>query len=130
MNQNKNLLTPPRRNQLPIIQKLVAAYKLWQEILLDFPKISRYTLGTKIDSLLLESMEEILSAGALNPAERLIKIKKAIKKFNSAKFLLQIAWEIKSLSNKKYIVLSEKLEEIGRMLGGWLKILVEKTSPK
>ncbi len=114
---------------MPIIQKLVAAYKFWQEILPDFPKTSRYTLGTKIDSLFLESIEEILSAGSLNPAERLVKIKIAIKKLNSTKFLLQIAWEIKSLNNKKYILLSERLEEISRMLGGWLKTLAEKTSP-
>jgi hypothetical protein len=37
------------------------------------------------------------------------------------KFFLQVAWEIKALDNKKYIRLSEKLDEIGKMLGGWLK---------
>lgn len=34
---------------------------------------------------------------------------------------LQIAWEIKALDNKKYIALSEHLNEVGRMLGGWNK---------
>ena len=37
--------------------------------------------------------------------------------------MLQIAWEIKALDAKKYILLSGKLDEIGRMLGGWLKQL-------
>ena len=121
---------PPPRNQLPIIQKLVETYKLWQEFLPHFPKTSRYTLGTKIDSLFLESIVEILSAGILDSTERLVKIKKSIESFNSAKFLLQIAWEIKSLDNKKYIRLSEKLDEIGKMLGGWLKQILQKTPQK
>jgi len=43
------------------------------------------------------------------------------------KFFLQVAWEIKALDNKKFIELSEKLIEIGRMLGGWNKQLLEET---
>jgi hypothetical protein len=38
-------------------------------------------------------------------------------------FFLQLSWEIKSLDSKKYIFLSEKLNEIGKMLGGWIKSL-------
>ncbi len=28
-------------------------------------------------------------------------------------------WETKSLDTKKYATLSEKMDEIGKMLGGW-----------
>lgn len=48
-------------------------------------------------------------------------LQKAAAKLDLLKFFLQIAWEIKSLDNKKYILLSEKLDEIGKMLGGWMK---------
>jgi len=37
------------------------------------------------------------------------------------KFFLRISWEIKAVDNKKYIALSERLDEIGKMLGGWIK---------
>ncbi|MDD5050377.1 MAG: hypothetical protein PHV93_01365 [Candidatus Pacebacteria bacterium] len=30
-----------------------------------------------------------------------------------------VLWETKSIDNKKYIALSLKIEEIGKMLGGW-----------
>lgn len=30
-----------------------------------------------------------------------------------------ILWEAKSLDNKKYIALSVKIDEVGKMLGGW-----------
>jgi hypothetical protein len=38
---------------------------------------------------------------------------------DTLKLLLTILWELKSLDNKKYLALSVKLAEIGRMLGGW-----------
>ena len=50
-------------------------------------------------------------------------VQKAIAKLDLIKFFLQITWEIKALDNKKYIILSEKLNEIGKMLGGWYRQL-------
>lgn len=40
-----------------------------------------------------------------------------------------ILWESKSLDNKKYIALSVKIDEIGRMLGGWNGQLTKQNSP-
>jgi len=37
-------------------------------------------------------------------------------------------WEIKALDNKKFILLSEKLNEIGKMLGGWSKQVTKENS--
>lgn len=36
-----------------------------------------------------------------------------------------ILWETKSLDNKKYIALSLKIDEVGKMLGGWNGQLVK-----
>jgi len=47
-------------------------------------------------------------------------------KFDLLKFFLRISWEIKSLDNKKYVVLSERFDEIGKMLGGWIRQIKEK----
>ena len=112
---------PPQLFGLSIIQKLVGIYKLWHEIVHNFSKDSRYTLGAKIDSLFLEVIENIIKAGYSDKAEKQIFLKRASAKLDLVKFFLQIAWEIKSLDNKKYINISEKLNEVGKMLGGWLK---------
>ena len=43
------------------------------------------------------------------------------------KIFIMLLWETKSLDDKKYIELSEKLDEIGRNLGGWLgKVIAKK----
>jgi len=106
-----------------LIQKLVQAYKLWHEFLSNFQKDSRYTIGTKIDSLFLETIELIIKASYSDKVEKFIFLKNASVKLDLLKFFLQIAWEIRSLDNKKYILLSERLDEIGKMLGGWIKTL-------
>ncbi len=36
-----------------------------------------------------------------------------------------LLWETKSLDNKKHIALSERLNEIGRNLGGWREKLLK-----
>jgi len=80
-------------------------------------------LGSKIDSLFLETIEQIIRASYSDKMEKLAFLKAASTKLDLLKFFLQLAWEIKSLDNKKYILLSEKLNEIGKMLGGWIKAI-------
>lgn len=116
--------TPPPRQNLTIIICIIALYKLWHEFIPHFPKDSRYTLGIKIDSLIIEIAELIFIASRLNKNLKTPYIQKAISKLDLLKFFLQISWEIKSLDNKKYIVFSEYLDEIGRILGGWQKQLL------
>jgi len=123
-NQNNESFNTPRGQfSLSLIQKLVQGYKLWHGFLPNFQKDSRYTIGAKIDSLFLETIELIIKASYSDKMEKLIFLKSASVKLDLLKFFLQIAWEIKSLDNKKYILLSERLDEIGKMLGGWIKAL-------
>jgi len=50
-------------------------------------------------------------------------VQRASTKLDALKFFLQIAWELKVLDNKQYLRLSEPLNEVGKMLGGWRKTL-------
>ena len=115
------LLSPPPTGVLPIIQRCIAAYKLWDEFREHFPKKSRYTLGAKVDSLFLETIETLFVAGYLNKQDKIPHLRKAASKLDLLKFFLQVSWDLKVLDNKKYIALSEPLNEIGRMLGGWMR---------
>ena len=98
---------------------------MWHEFVPDLPKNSRYTLGQKIDFLFLDVIENTIKAGYSGKIEKEIFLKRGSVKLDLLKFFLQLSWQIKSLEDKKYIRLSEKLDEIGRMLGGWIKYLNE-----
>jgi hypothetical protein len=107
----------------------MSAYKFWQDQIKHFPQKSRYTLGSKIDSVFLETLEYIF-LGSIMPRERKLPyIERAVAKFDLLKFFLQIAWEIKSLDTKKYTMLAESLDTIGKMLGGWHKSLLVRQTP-
>lgn len=118
---NQNLFS-----DLPVIHKLLAVYKQWQDFLPDFPKTSRYTLGARIDNSFIQVAELVFSACYLKVEQKIIAIEKASAKLDLLKFFLRMAWEIKAIDNKKYIVLSEQLDEIGKMLGGWTRQLKTK----
>ena len=112
-----------------MIARLIDIYKLWHEYLKTFPKTSRYSIGVKIDGLFTETIESVVTASFLPKEQKLPYIRKAISKLDTLKVFLQISWEIKSLETKKYIAMSEPLQEIGRQLGGWHNQIVKQNSP-
>ena len=61
----------------------------------------------------------IFTATFLKPEEKLPYVKIAIRKCDAIKFFLLLLFESHSLEQKKFIALSEPLDEVGRMLGGW-----------
>lgn len=103
---------------------------MWQEFLQHFPKTSRYSLGSKIDSIFTETAEFIFTSCSLQGKNKLSFLLKSSAKFDLLKFFVRISWEIKTLDNKKYAVLSERLDEVGKMLGGWIRQLKEKLPPE
>ena len=104
---------------LPLLQKLKDTYLLWFKYYQTLPKTHRYSLGLRIDNLFVESIEAAAAASFLSREEKLPYVQLSIRKVDTIKILLMILWESKSLDNKKYIALSLKVDEVGKMLGGW-----------
>jgi len=121
------LVSPPPTTQLPILQHLSKAYKLWQDYYQHLPQKSRFTLGAKIDSCFIETLEYIFLASITSREKKLPYLEKGSAKFDLLKFFLQLAWEIKILDNKKYSLLMDPLNNIGKMLGGWQKNIYSQT---
>ncbi|MBU0648582.1 four helix bundle protein [Patescibacteria group bacterium] len=114
---------------MPVLQKAKEAYLYWYRCHQTLPKIHRHTLGQKIDILFVETIQEITTASFLGPKEKITHIRWAIQKIDTLKIFLMMLWEVKSLDNKKYTDLSLKIDEIGRMLGGWHGQLLKQNSP-
>jgi len=114
---------------LPLLERIKSAYLLWHEYHSTLPKIHRYSLGSSIDKLFIESMEATSAAAFLSRDEKMPYVRLATRKIDTLKLLLMVLWETKSLDTKKYAVLSEKMDEIGKMLGGWSGQLKKQNSP-
>ena len=81
-----------------------------------------------MDKFLLEIIEAIAIASFLSKEEKLPYVRLAIRKTDVLKIFLMVLWETKSLDNNKYIQLSEKISEIGKMLGGWNGQIIKQDS--
>ena len=123
----QNLSQTPRL--ITILQKAKEAYMFWYDCCQTLTKNHRYTLGQRIDNLFCDLIEAMVTACFLSKQEKLPYIRHAIRKADTLKIFLMILWETKSLDNKKYLELSVKLEEIGRMLGGWQGQVLKQNSP-
>ena len=77
----------------------------------------------------MESMEAISAAAFLSRDEKLPYVRLAVRKVDALKLLLMVLWETKSLDTKKYVALSERMDEVGKMLGGWNGQLKKQNSP-
>ena len=98
-------------------------YKLFHGFIKLFPKTEKYSLGQKIENLILEVLELILFAVSSPAKEKFLTLQKASLKIDLLKILIRLVKDIKALDNKKYIRLQEELQEIGKMVGGWLRSL-------
>lgn len=85
-------------------------------------------MGIRIENLILDIVELLLITAYSPIYEKFGLLKKVDTKINFLKLLIRLANETKILDNKKYLVLQEKLQEIGKMLGGWIKYIC-KTAP-
>lgn len=114
---------------LPILEKTKSAYLVWHDYHNLLPKIHRFSLGTKIDNLFIELIESLAVAVFLSKEEKLPYLRISIRKLDTINILLLILFETKSLDMKKYINLSERTSEVGKMLGGWYGQLSKQNSP-
>lgn len=106
---------------------MLEVYKVWFGYRDHFPKKSRYTLGEKIDSRFIQVLELLFVASYQSVQEKMPTVERALTGIDTLKFLLQLAWELHILDDKKYIALSEGIGEVGRQVGGWKKGLQKKT---
>ena len=79
-----------------------------------------------MDELYIEAIEATSAAAFLPREEKIPYVRLATRKIDTLKLLLMVLWESKSLDTKKYAALSEKMDEIGKMLGGWQGQLIHR----
>jgi hypothetical protein len=88
--------------------------------------MNRYSLWQKCETHCLEMLEALLKTKTKTDAEKLPMFNDLGVKIDILRFLFRLAYEIKSVDGKKYLNLQEAVDEIGRMLGGWMKNVQKK----
>jgi len=117
MNQNK-------QHQLPVVINDCHELLKWIIPQLDnFPRSRRFTLGDKVETLLLEVLEYLLEAAYQKGEAKLQLLAMANRKLAVARHLWRLSFELKACSFKAYQHGSELMVTLGRQIGGWRKSL-------
>ncbi|MCX6717807.1 MAG: four helix bundle protein [Candidatus Taylorbacteria bacterium] len=118
MNIIKKVCAQPKKlSGIPL--NILEAYVFWQSNSRHIPKMLRYSMGVRIDSIFAEIIETIYLAIFADSEKKIILIDKANTKNDLLKFMLYALFELKGLKEDAFYEISLKMEEIGRRLYGW-----------
>jgi len=110
------------------LERLKTLYKDWLQIYRNIERTARFGIGSKIDFLFLEILELIRKSVYAQINRKIVLLDETLEKIDSLRFFFQLLWEAKLIPNKQYIEFGAEIENIGRMIGGWKKGLINKTS--
>lgn len=116
-----NQLEEIKSIDIPIIVKLVQLFNICEEEVLKLPKFSKNTLGEKILNNILNILELSFKATICNKYEKEQNLLLAQAKNELLKVLIRIIHQRQYIDQKKYLEIQCILNEIGRMLSGWIK---------
>lgn len=107
--------------EIPIIHKTYELYRALHDLQKIISKMERYTLWARCEGTTLEVLEGFIRVGYLPLDQRTPRLLSLAAEIDMLRVFLRLAVDVKALPLKKSIPLQERIDEIGRMLGGWIK---------
>ncbi len=106
-----------RYAHLPIFQKSYELLKWIYFFVSKFPKAEKHALGQKVKQTAMDFLDQVIRAnGAKNKAPNL---EEAAQLLEILRIHVRLSFDLSLINQKRYELLSGKIDEIGRMLGGW-----------
>ncbi|CAK0775337.1 Diversity-generating retroelement protein Avd [Azospirillaceae bacterium] len=95
-------------------------FLLWLIPVLDgFPQRQKYLLGDRIERTALDVLEGVIEATYTRNRNACLS---AINiKLNKLRILFRLATELRLIDRRRYEHASRLIDEIGRLIGGWMK---------
>ncbi len=87
------------------------------------PKKDRFGIFLKIENTCLEIISLIIAASLETKNNKFQLLSPARIKTEILKRLIRIAYELNILQEKQYIDIESNLQEISKMINGWIKYL-------
>ncbi len=84
-----------------------------------FPRDQRFLLGDRIENHILDVLELLVSANYSK--NKLGYLREANLKIELLRFLWRLSLDLKYLNTRRYEFVSKKLNDIGRLVGGWIR---------
>ncbi len=102
-----------------IVTKTYDLLKYAIPILAKFPRDQKFFLGDQFQKLLTEVLDAFIEA--YYSKKKLPLLLPINLKLEKLRYRIRLSHDFRFISNKQYGQFSERVDEIGRMLGGWIK---------
>lgn len=109
-------------NRLLIYQKFTSLIYYSKNLLNKYPKSERFDLSNDIKNILYKNLRNIIHAWkAYTNQEKLKYLRETDVDLIFLKSLITISYKYQYISPKNYMVWNDKISEIGKLLGSWIK---------
>jgi len=116
------------------VEKLVLFQKSYDFLLWLYPLVSRLpkhhraVLGRQIEELGLSILLHILSANIARGIKRKAIQLLISEELDKLRILIRLTKDLRFISIKQYTYAAEKVNEIGKILSGWMQVLPSKVA--
>lgn len=114
-----------QERDIPLFKKGYDLTKALYALRATVPKQDRYAIWQRCENLMLDVLEGIILASDVPKPRKRPPLESASLKLNLLRVLLRLAKDTKAIDLKQYATLQEMVDEVGRMIGGWIKSLDE-----
>ncbi len=87
--------------------------------IIKIPRSHRFVLGEKIETTVLHILELLIEA--TYEKEKIAILKRANIQLEKLRYFIRICKDMKFISIKQYEYVSKEIDEVGRLIGGWIK---------
>ena len=108
-----------KQKEMPIFVKWFEFLKWLFPITAKFPQRSRFTFANRIDNIALDVMENIIEARYTKNRNDILK--EANLRIEKMRILMRLCKELGLLSFNSYEFANKSINEVGKMIGGWIK---------
>lgn len=106
-------------NNYPVYEKYYSILNWILDKLEKYPKNVRYSVCSKIYEISIYMYEKIIDS--IYDNERIYSLKQLNISIEKLRLFMRLSHDRKYISTKQYEYISEEINELGKMIGGWLK---------
>ena len=108
--------------ELKLIPKTEKYIKHMLNLITKLPRTEKFNIGNEFKMIMYKMLENILYISKLEISKRLYYLNLIDAELNTQRVMIRIMTKNKWIDEKKYKVSMEMLYEIGKILGGLIKV--------
>lgn len=109
------------KEELLVIDRTYELVKWFLGRLEKFPRSHRYGLGQRIETTLYDIFEGLVRSRYCQADARVVELRELNLRLEILRMHSRLAHDLAMLPHSSYEFASREINEIGRMVGGWLK---------